>query len=137
MDKIGEANIPIEVRVKEMIDDEKRKSEEAKKKAEEENAKAEEEPPASEEDFIFGTNFVFSLADPVFPGDPVPMFSCNCLVQGERIEVLRSSDLKDQAFVLLFYPKDFTTEGETTMNLASDLMADSEFDLAVIACSTD
>jgi len=84
----------------------------------------------------YGLDFVFRLVDPVLPGEEIPAFVCPSLV-GDQ-EILFSSDqLADKTTLIFFYSKDFAAEGEACLDMMSDLAASEEFDLELVAVSTD
>ena len=135
MDKIGEANKPFEARVEDVMEDKRQKEQEQVN--DEESAGGKEGMDTGKlTPFDFGLDFVFRMSEPVLPGDEVPEFTCNALV-GDSVETVSKADYEGSFVVIIFYPKDFTKEGEDVLNMVADLMASEELNLEVLLISTD
>ena len=135
MDKIGEANKPFEARVEDVMEDKRQKEQE--QVDDEESAGGKEGMDTGRlTPFDFGLDFVFRMSEPVLPGDEVPEFTCNALV-GDSVETVSKADYEGSFVVIIFYPKDFTKEGEDVLNMVADLMASEELNLEVLLISTD
>ena len=135
MDKIGEANKPFEARVEDVMEDKRQK--ELEQVDDEESAGGKEGMDTGKlTPFDFGLDFVFRMSEPVLPGDEVPEFTCSALV-GDSVETVSKADYEGSFVVIIFYPKDFTKEGEDVLNMVADLMASEELNLEVLLISTD
>ena len=135
MDKIGEANKPFEARVEDVMEDKRQKEQEQVN--DEESASGKEGMDSGKlTPFDFGLDFVFRMSEPVLPGDEVPEFTCNALV-GDSVETVSKADYEGSFVAIIFYPKDFTKEGEDVLNMVADLMASEELNLEVLLISTD
>ena len=111
MDKIGEANKPLEARVEDLMEEERQKDQE----------KTDNIPSDADEEGIdtksflmtemkFGLQFVFRMSDSILPGENVPEFSCMGLVEGNSVKMVSKGDYEGSFFVMVFYPKDFTND---------------------------
>ena len=135
MDKIGEANKPFEARVEDVMEDKRQKEQEQVDDKESAGGK-EGMDTGKLTPFDFGLDFVFRMSEPVLPGDEVPEFTCNALV-GDSVETVSKADFEGSFVFIIFYPKDFTKEGEDVLNMVADLMASEELNLEVLLISTD
>jgi len=139
MDKIGEANKPFEARVSDLLEVERRKKEGDEKTVVVYQPKDVEVIDTSafiKTDMKYGLDFVFRLVDSVLPGEQMPAFVCPSLV-GDQEMLFNSDQLAGKTTLLLFYSKDFGVEGEACLDVMADLAASQEFNLELVAVSTD
>merc|ERR1711936_326500 len=128
MDKLGEGHKDFEVRVEDLIDD--------RKETIEKNSDIDNKILSLPDQLKFGLDYVFRLTDPVLPGEKVPSFVCKGLV-GDKENMVDMKDYEGEFLVVVFYPKDFTEVGDKTLDFLADLIANKEFNLKVVAVSTD
>ena len=86
----------------------------------------------------------------MLPGEQMPAFVCPSLV-GDQEKLFTSDKLAGKTTLLFFYSKDFggdqllensfqnefPAEGEACLDVMADLAASDEFDLELVAISTD
>ena len=92
MDKIGEANKPMEARVADMIQDERKRKDEKQKDVvvyKPRDVGAIDTSAFIKSDMNYGLDRVFRLADALLPGELVPPFACPGLL-GDTVELFTS-----------------------------------------------
>ena len=99
--------------------------------------KAESAEDLSQKSLKFGLDYVFNVSNPIFPGDLAPSFSCEALEEGEKMVTITNDDIKDCLTLIVFYSKDFSIEGNNTLNLLADFVANNKLPIKVLAVSTD
>merc|ERR1739844_188263 len=132
MDKIGEGNKPFEARVEDLMEDQRQKEHEKDNISDD----SKEGTEKIMDEMKFGVDFVFRMSDPVIPGEDVPKFSCKALV-GDSVKIVSKEDYEGSFFLMIFFPKDFTREGEDILRLVADLLASKEFNIELLLISTD
>lgn len=88
---------------------------------------------------VWGLEFSFRLGDPLLPGEKIPFFHGEALKDGQKIEV-SPINYVGKPLLIFFFPGDFTSSGENTLNLVSSMLVNKEaidLDLDYMAVSTD
>ena len=88
---------------------------------------------------VWGMEFSFRLGDPLLPGEKIPYFQGEALKGGQKIDVSPFSYV-GKPLLIFFYPGDFTSAGENTLNLISSMLVSREaisLNLDYMVVSTD
>ena len=88
---------------------------------------------------VWGMEFSFRLGDPLLPGEKIPYFQGEALKGGQKIDVSPFSYV-GKPLLIFFYPGDFTSAGENTLNLISSMLVNKEvrdLNLEYMVISTD